>query len=145
MPSHLERIAFKQPAEYRFRTTYDTDPTNPGLYFGPYRVVSIESGAEVVLEQNPYWYGSKPHFQRIVVRVIENTAALEANLLSSAIDYVAGELGFTIEQALSFERRKGDRYDVVYKPGLIYEHLDFNLDKLFILMSFRESFVVSPE
>ena len=128
LPSHLERTAFKQPAEYRFRTTYDTDPTNPGLYFGPYRIVSIESGAEVVLEPNPYWYGPKPHFQRIVVRVIENTAALEANLLSGAIDYVAGELGFTIEQALSFERRKGDRYDVVYKPGLIYEHLDFNLD-----------------
>ena len=128
LPSHLEHVPFEQPSEYRFRTTYDTDPTNPGLYFGPYQIVAIESGAEVVLEPNPYWYGSAPHFQRIVVRVIENTAALEANLLSGAIDYVAGELGFTIEQALSLERRKGGRYNVVYKPGLIYEHLDFNLD-----------------
>ena len=128
LPSHLEHVPFEQPSEYRFRTTYDTDPTNPGLYFGPYKIVAIESGAEVVLEPNPYWYGSAPHFQRIVVRVIENTAALEANLLSGAIDYVAGELGFTIEQALSLERRKGGRYNVVYKPGLIYEHLDFNLD-----------------
>ena len=128
LPSHLERSAFKQPSEYRYRTTYDTDPTNPGLYFGPYQIVDIESGAEVVLEPNLHWYGPSPHFQRIVIRVIENTAALEANLLSGAIDYVAGELGFTIEQALSFERRKGDNYNVIYKAGLIYEHLDFNLD-----------------
>ena len=128
LPSHLERGPFEQPSEYRYRTTYDTNSTHPGLYFGPYRVTDVESGAQIVLEPNPHWYGSPPYFQRIVVRVIENTAALEANLLSGAIDYVAGELGFTIEQALSFERRKGGSYNTFYKAGLIYEHLDFNLD-----------------
>ena len=127
LPSHLERGPFEQPAEYRFRTTYDTNSTHPGLYFGPYRITDVESGAQIILEPNPHWYGSPPYFQRIVVRVIENTAALEANLLSGAIDYVAGELGFTIEQALSFERRKGGSYNTFYKAGLIYEHLDFNL------------------
>jgi len=37
-----------------------------------------------VLERNPTWEGQKPYFQRIVVKTIENTAALEANLLSGA-------------------------------------------------------------
>ncbi|MCH7929326.1 MAG: peptide ABC transporter substrate-binding protein [Proteobacteria bacterium] len=128
LPAHLERAAFADPREYRHRTLYDSDPTNPGLYYGPYRITEIVSGSHVVLEPNPTWWGDSPHFKRIVVRVIENTAALEANLLSGGIDYVAGELGFSIDQALSFERRHGDRFNIFYKPGLIYEHIDLNLD-----------------
>jgi len=128
LPSHLEKEPFDAPSEYRYRTLYDANPTNKGLYFGPYRIIHIKEGAEIVLAPNPTWFGEKPFFSKIIVRVIENTAALEANLLSGAIDYVAGELGFSIEQALALERRKGDQYDVLYKAGLIYEHLDFNLD-----------------
>jgi peptide/nickel transport system substrate-binding protein len=30
LPAHIERAAFADPAQYRFRTRYDTDPTNPG-------------------------------------------------------------------------------------------------------------------
>jgi peptide/nickel transport system substrate-binding protein len=128
LPEHLERDAFAEPREYRHRTLYDTDPANPGLYYGPYRITQVESGSHVVLERNPTWWGAPGHFKRIVVRVIGNTAALEANLLSGAIDYVAGELGFSIDQALSFERRHGDDFAFLYKPGLIYEHIDLNLD-----------------
>ncbi len=62
------------------------------------------------------------------MRTIENTAALEANILSGAIDYIAGELGISLDQALAFEKRHRDRFNIVYKPGLIYEHIDFNLD-----------------
>ncbi len=128
LPAHLERDAFADPREYRHRTLYDTDVTNPGLYYGPYRITEVVSGSHIVLEPNPTWWGTPPHFGRIVVRVIENTAALEANLLSGAVDFVAGELGFNIDQALSFERRHRGRFGVVYKPGLIYEHIDLNLD-----------------
>ena len=128
LPAHIEREPFIDPSQYRHRTVYDTDPTNSGLYFGPYKIVHIQPGAEVILQKNPTWFGEKPFFSEVRVRVIENTAALEANLLSGSLDYVAGELGFGIEQALSLERRKGDQYEVLYKAGLIYEHLDFNLD-----------------
>jgi peptide/nickel transport system substrate-binding protein len=116
------------PATYRNRTTFDTDPTNPGLWFGPYRVTEVSSGAHIVLEPNPTWWGTQPHFKRIVVKVVENTAALEANLLSGEIDMIAGELGLTLDQALAFEQRNGDRFRVHYQPGLQYEHLDVNLD-----------------
>lgn len=128
LPAHLERRPFAEPDEYRRRTTYDTEPTHPGLGFGPYRVSEVALGSHVVLEPNPTWYGPKPHFRRIVVRVIENTSALEANLLSGAIDYIAGELGLTLDQALAFAKRYGDRYDITYKQGLTYEHIDLNLD-----------------
>jgi peptide/nickel transport system substrate-binding protein len=128
VPAHLERKHFADPENYRRRTTYDSDSTNPGLAFGPYRITQVSPGSHVVLESNPAWYGRKPAFKRIVVRVIENTAALEANLLSGTIDYIAGELGLSLDQALAFEKRHGERYDVTYKAGLIYEHIDLNLD-----------------
>ena len=129
VPAHLDRANFAEPAEYKNRTLYETDTTNPGLYMGPYLITRVEPGATIVLEQNPNWWGKqKPHFKRIVVRVIENTAALAANLLSGEIDYIAGEDGLSLDQALNFEIDHGDTYDVVYKPSLLYEHVDLMLD-----------------
>ncbi len=129
LPAHIERPIFEAgPAEYRNRTAYDADPTNPGLAHGPYRIVEVVTGSRVVLEPNETWWGPPPAFERITVRVIENTAALEANLLSGSIDMIAGELGLTLDQALAFEKRHGEDYQVVYQPGLLYEHIDLNLD-----------------
>jgi peptide/nickel transport system substrate-binding protein len=129
LPAHIERPIFEaDPSAYRQRTAFDADPTNPGLAWGPYRIVSLTTGAEIALEPNPTWFGAPPAFDRIVVRTIENTAALEANLLSGAVDMIAGELGFTLDQALAFEQRNRERFSLIYKPGLIYEHIDVMLD-----------------
>ncbi len=128
LPAHLERAAFADPAQYRFHTLYDTDPTNPGLYNGPYRITEFVPGSHIVFERNPYWWGEKPFFRRVVVWTVENTAALEANLLAGGLDMVAGELGFSLDEALAFEQRHGRDFAVLYKPGLSYEHIDLNLD-----------------
>lgn len=129
VPDHLERAIWEEnPTEYPNRTLYVTDPTNPGLWFGPYRVTEVESGAYIVLEQNDTWYGHPPYFDRIVVRTIENTAALEANLLSGAIDKIHGSPGITIDQALAFADRHGADYNIIFQEGLIYEHIDVNHD-----------------
>ncbi len=127
IPAHLDRQNFNDPVAYKERTAFNTDTTNPGLYFGPYRVVAAVSGSHIVLEPNPTWWGTPPYFKRIVVRVVENTAALEANLLSGSLDMIAGELGFSIDQTIAFERRHGEKFNVIYQPGLVYEHIDLNL------------------
>jgi peptide/nickel transport system substrate-binding protein len=129
LPAHIERAAFTDPAQYRVRTRYNTEPTNPGLYNGPYRVSEVVAGSHVLLEPNPHWAGPPGHLQRITVRAIENTAALEANLLSGTIDMVAGELGLSLDEALAFEKRHGDAFRMIYQPGLVYEHIDLNLDR----------------
>jgi peptide/nickel transport system substrate-binding protein len=128
LPAHLERAAFADPPQYRLHTLYDTDPANPGLYFGPYRITEVAAGSHIVLERNPFWWGRPPAFRRIVVWTVENTAALEANLLAGGLDMVAGELGFSLDQGLAFARRHGDRFTVLFKPSLGYEHIDLNLD-----------------
>jgi len=129
LPAHIEKPIFEaNPAEYRNKTAFDTNSTNPGLFFGPFRIVEIVPGNRIVLEQNPTWTGEKPYFKRLVVKIIENTAALEANLLSGNVDYVLGELGLSLDQALAFEKRHKDKYNFIYKPALIYEHIDTMLD-----------------
>ncbi|MCA0245908.1 MAG: peptide ABC transporter substrate-binding protein [Proteobacteria bacterium] len=129
LPAHIEKPIFEaNPAEYRNKTAYDTQSTNPGLAFGPYRIVEIVPGSRITLEQNSTWTGEKSYFKRIVVKIIENTAALEANLLSGGVDYVLGELGLSLDQAIAFEKRHGGKYNVIYKPALIWEHIDVNLD-----------------
>jgi peptide/nickel transport system substrate-binding protein len=128
LPSHLDKAAFAAPKDYQKRSVFDTDTTNAGLYDGPYRITQVAPGSHVVLEPNAAWAGEKPHFRKITVRAIENTAALEANLLSGGIDYIAGEGGLSLDQALAFEKRHGSKFDISYKAGLIYEHIDLNLD-----------------
>jgi peptide/nickel transport system substrate-binding protein len=129
LPEHLERRVFEaDPDTYRNRTLFDTEPTNPGLAFGPYRIAKVVPGNQIVLERNPTWWGEPPAFDRIVVKAIENTAALEANLLSGEIDMIEGSAGMSLDQAIAFERRHGDQYQVFYKPGLVFEHVDVMLD-----------------
>ncbi len=132
LPAHLEEKKFSEPGAYKNRTAYDTDALNKGLFFGPYLMTEMATGSHVVLEPNPTWYGRPPKFKQIVVRAIGNTAALEANLLSGGIDMIAGELGLTIDQAISFEKRHKQKYDILYKPGLVYEHIDLNLENPFL-------------
>ncbi|MCZ6763523.1 MAG: peptide ABC transporter substrate-binding protein [Alphaproteobacteria bacterium] len=124
IPAHIDEANFAEPREYRTRSAFETDTTNPGLYMGPYMVTALEFGASITLERNPNWWGKTPRFDRVIFKIIENTAALEANLLSGDIDYIAGEDGITLDQALAFEAKHGEDYNVVFRSGLIYEHID---------------------
>jgi peptide/nickel transport system substrate-binding protein len=128
VPAHLEKPNFKDPKAYRSRSAYESDTTNPGLWFGPYRVAEVSPGSHVILERNPTWWGRKPAFDRVIVKVIQNTSAMTANLLAGGIDYVAGEVGMSLDQAMALKGRHGDRFNFVFKPSLVYEHIDVNLD-----------------
>jgi peptide/nickel transport system substrate-binding protein len=129
LPAHIEGPAFREdPAAYRSRTAYDRAPATPGLWFGPYRVTEVSQGAQVVLERNPAWWGAPPAFDRIIVKAVENTAALEANLLAGGVDMIPGELGLAVDQVLAFEKRHGSRFAITYKPSLYYEHLEVPVD-----------------
>jgi peptide/nickel transport system substrate-binding protein len=129
IPAHVDAVTFDaDPVNYKNKTAFDTQTTNEALYFGPYLITETQRGSYIVLERNPKWWGKPGAFKRIVVKVIPNTAALEANLLSGNIDMISGELGFTVDQALRFEKRHGRNFRILYKPGLVYEHIDLNQD-----------------
>jgi peptide/nickel transport system substrate-binding protein len=135
LPDHLERAVFEaygdQPEGYEKHTLYTTDPTNPGLYHGPYRIREIKLGSHVVFERNPTFYGKPAHIEQIVTMLIPNTGTLEANLRSGSIDMVS-TLGMSFDQALAFARRVEAEdlpYKVNFRPALVYEHIDLDLDE----------------
>lgn len=128
LPAHIDRPKFTDPATYKIQTVFDTDPMNPGLFMGPYVMTEAKTGSHMVFEKNKKWWGKEPAFDKITVRVIENTTTLEANLLSGGIDMISGELGLNVDQALAFEKRHGSKFNILFKPGLIYEHIDLMLD-----------------
>lgn len=134
VPKHLEEEAFKkygkQKEGYEKNSNYSKNPTNPGLYSGPYRIKEIKLGSHVTVIPNPYFYGKKPNIQKIILKLIPNTSTLEANLRSGTIDMIS-VLGLSFDQALAFEKKVKQShlpYSVNFKESLVYEHIDLNLD-----------------
>jgi len=147
LPAHIERPIFDaSPLDYRNRSAYETDSANPGLYFGPYVIAEVVQGSQITLTRNPEWRGKAPAFERVILRAIENTSALEANLLSGEIDMIDGDLGLAIDQGIAFEERHGERFNVIFKPGLIYEHLDVLLDNEILTdLRVRKALILSAD
>lgn len=134
LPAHIEGPIFKKFGNrkegYLQNTEYATNPTNPGLYMGPYVVTEFKHCSHVVLERNPQYKSKPAKIAKIILKVIPNTNTLESNLRSGAIDMVS-IFGFTLDQALAFERKAKSTkmpYSVVYQPSLVYEHIDLNLE-----------------
>lgn len=132
LPAHLERPIFEaNPADYKNETLYDRGSDSKGLYNGPYIIDNVRKGRYVDLKRNPHWWGERPVFERVRIEAVENTSALSARLLAGQLDMIAGEIGLSLDQAVSFEKRLKARnrpYEVRYQSGLIYEHLDMNMD-----------------
>lgn len=134
LPKHLEEKIFLQYKNenggYEKHSLYVKDPTNPGLYNGPYKVTEIKLGSHVIAEKNKYFYGEPAHINKLIFKIIPNSGTLEANLRSGNIDMISN-LGLPFDQALGFEKKVKIQklpYHVKFVPGLTYEHIDLNLD-----------------
>ena len=134
LPKHLEEAVFKkygsQKEGYEKNSLYTKDPTNKGLYNGPYLVSEIQLGDHVTFVPNSTFYGEKTKIKKIIVKLIPNTGTLEANLRSGTIDLISS-LGLALDQALAFDKKvKSENlaYSVLFQPSATYEHIDLNLD-----------------
>ena len=136
LPAHVEGPAFEKAgnfAEYQKQTTFSRAPTSAGLYNGPFVMTAYQSGQQVVFEPNPHWKGPKPGLKRVILKLIENTAALQANLLSGDVDMVAGEgVGLTIDQVIALRKANPDKFEYIFKPSLTYEHIDLKIENPFL-------------
>jgi peptide/nickel transport system substrate-binding protein len=92
---------------------------------GPFRLVEFVPGDRIVLTRNEDYWGEKPHWARVVMRVVTNDSARVAMLLSgdaAIIDAVPPD---------NLARVRADaRLAVVEAPSnrLIYLHLDSHRD-----------------
>jgi len=134
LPKHLEEAVFKkygsQKEGYEKNSLYSKDPTNVGLFNGPYVVTEIQLGDHVTFAPNPKFYGEPTKIKKVIVKLIPNTGTLEANLRSGTIDLIS-VLGLALDQALAFDKKvKAENlpYTVLFQPSAVYEHIDLNLD-----------------
>ena len=89
LPEHLEgpiAAGAGSAIDYINHTLYNSAPTTPGLWNGPYVISQYNSGNSIELTPNPHWPGRPPAIKQVVVRLVDNTAALQANLLSGDVD-----------------------------------------------------------
>lgn len=134
VPTHIEMSVFekfaKQKEGYEKNSNYVRNPTNPGLYNGPYVISEVKLGSHVSFVQNPHFYGKPANIKKIIVKLIPNTGTMEANLRSGTIDMIS-VLGLDFDQALAFEKKaKAENlpYIVHFVPSVTYEHIDLKLE-----------------
>jgi peptide/nickel transport system substrate-binding protein len=130
LSEHIEGPIVKAattPADYINHTVYNRAPTTPGLWNGPYMPASYQINQAIDYVPNPHWPGEKPGFAHIVLKLVENTAALQANLLSGDVDTTPSGIGLSIDQAVALEKAHGDQFRFIYKPQIVYEHLEAQL------------------
>ena len=135
LPEHIEGPIYARAhsaGDYINTTAYNHDPTNPGLWNGPYLITKYDVGSQVVVDPNRYWPGiqatgyHKAGFKHIVLRFFGDTAALEANLLSGDIDV---DSYLTLDQVLALKSREPDRFNYYsFPPSRTYTHIDVQKD-----------------
>lgn len=132
LPKHLEESIYQklsaQKDGYEKNTNYVKNPTLAGLYYGPYMISEVKLGDHITLTPNPYFWGAKPKFERVIIKLIPNSSTLEANLRSGTIDLI-WSMGMPLDQAIAFEKKVAAEslpYQVLYKPSLSFEHVDMN-------------------
>lgn len=138
LPKHIEEAVWKkhgkQKEGYEKNSNYVKNPTNKGLYNGPYVVTDVRLGDHVSFQPNPNFYGEKPKIQKVIVKLISNTGTMEANLRSGTIDMISS-LGLALDQALAFDKKakaEGLPYVTHFVPSITYEHIDLKLDNPFL-------------
>lgn len=125
LPAHVEEPIFraaKDPLDYGNKSAFNRAPETAGLWNGPFRVTRFAAGESVTVEPNPFWTGHKPGFQKIIFRLIENTAALQANQLAGDVD-LTGEVALTLDQALGLEKSAKGRFAITVLPTLGVQQL----------------------
>lgn len=131
VPSHIEGPIWEKTkataGAYEKQTAYTTAPLTAGLYNGPYVLTEMKIGSHVIMKKNEHFSGKKAEIEKIIIKLIPNTQTLEASLVSGEIDMI-GELGFSFDQAVEFDKRADkSKYKTLFRDGLVYEHIDLNL------------------
>jgi peptide/nickel transport system substrate-binding protein len=124
MPKHVVEPLYRDNPARLHESSFGQRP----LLAGAFTIAEWQPGSHVVARRNPRARGFlAPKLDEIVWKVVPQTQALESHLLSGSVDVVS-PIGFNFDQAIAFEERHGDRFDVHFTPALFWEHIDLNHD-----------------
>lgn len=132
IPSHLEASVYLKNSDkkegYDQNSIYVREPTNAGLYNGPYLIKEFKLGSHFVLIPNKFFYGETPTIKNITIRHIGDTSTLRANLITRQIDMISS-VGLPPDTAIQLDNEATkDNLDfkVVFRDSPIFQGLFFN-------------------
>lgn len=124
LPQHLIEPLYNQAPDQLKKSRFGQTPALAGSF----TIREWSPGSHIIAARNPKTPQLlAPGFDEIIWRIIPQTNTLEANLVSGSLDAIS-PTGLSLDQALKFEERHKDRFDFYYTEGLVWEHIDFNLD-----------------
>lgn len=88
LPSDLTRLAIVSRHAGTDATTADYNSGKAAIGTGPFKLVSYTPGERVEFARNDNWWGEKPAWTTLTIRLIPNTAARTAALLSGDLDLI---------------------------------------------------------
>lgn len=98
------------------------------LLAGAFTTEHWEDGQFISVVKNPYAPPRlTPKVDKIIFKFIPLATALEANLVSGSVDAIS-PIGMQVDQALQLEKRRAGEFEFHYTEGLVWEHIDLNLD-----------------
>jgi peptide/nickel transport system substrate-binding protein len=128
LPKHLIKPLYDHVPEALKKSRFGQVPALAGAF----TIQEWSPGSHIIAKRNSYASPFlKPHLDEIMWRIIPQTSALESNLVAGTIDAIS-PTGLSLDEALRFEKRHKDRFDFYYTEGLVWEHIDFNLDNIIL-------------
>lgn len=131
LPEHLEGPVYAANGtseSYVKKTLYNTNPTNPGLWNGPFVLSEYRTGTRITWTQNAYWPGSRPQLDKITLTYRNNASALVQNLLAGEIDAVpVSPGGISFGQMLDVRKQRAN-LSFQTTDGTNLERIALNLD-----------------
>ncbi len=120
----LERLqTFRMVSPKEAQAKGDTGLASAPVGTGSYKLVSWTAGQQLVLERNDDYWGTKPYFKQIVVRLITEGSTALAELLAGNADLV---LSVTPDQVDAI--KKSGIADVAFTPTVLV--LEVRMDAL---------------
>jgi peptide/nickel transport system substrate-binding protein len=124
MPKHLVEPIYNEAPNQLKKCRFGQAPALAGSF----TIKEWIPGSHIIVERNPHAKNDiVPYFDEIIWQVIPETNTLESNLVSGTIDAIS-PIGISFEQAMQFEKRFKKQFDFYYTEGMVWEHIDFNLD-----------------
>lgn len=91
---------------------------------GPFKIVSWRLADAITLEANPAYYRGRPKLDSIVYKILPDINIMLTQLKAGAIDIMSNISFAQLDQAKAISGMR-----VLFTPNMVWEHIDFNLDK----------------
>lgn len=125
-PAHLLRVRYKKGDGTTNNMKKDKYGQSP-LSNGPFKFKEWVPGQYITYVRNEK-YKPQAKLEEVTIRFVPNNQAMESALVAGDIDAVLPMGGLTAVQIEDLKKRRGDAFKYYNVPGLVWAHVDFNLD-----------------